>query len=153
LWKRLKSTYEEMVDGRLVSEDTEELAVVSYENLFDRHQTILAHYFRNLYQIIKFVDESGIWDKKRYISIVRAQLSTFEHILLHYNGLSDYGRKRFKPLIERYSLLEGMNPTLLVNSNERSSYSKEAFGNYPAMSPITEVGPSLGESPPIPSVS
>jgi hypothetical protein len=88
LWKRLKSKYEEKIDGRLVSEDTEEFAVDCYERLFEGHPDILAHYFRNLYQIIKFVDESGISDKKRYTSIVRAQLSTYEHILLHYNGLS-----------------------------------------------------------------
>lgn len=128
LHDKLEQTYLEQLDGKEVSEDTEAFAVDCYEAVFRLHQDVLGHYFRNLYHVVKFVDESAVVDKKRYTSIVRAQLSTFEHVFLHYNGLSIYGRERFKPLIERYSLLENMNPQLLANPNHQSAYSDDAFG-------------------------
>jgi hypothetical protein len=58
-----------------IENDTEELAVGCYETVFDEQPEVLGHYFRNLYHIIKFVDESRVTDKKRYTSIVRAQLN------------------------------------------------------------------------------
>ncbi len=108
--------------------DAEAIAVRAYEDFFDKRPEVLGHYFRNLYHIIKFVDESGILDKRRYTSIVRAQLSSYEHVFLHYNGLSTYGDAKFKPLIEKYALLENMGPGLLMNPTHPTSYSPEAFG-------------------------
>lgn len=63
------------------------------------------HYFRNLYHIVKYVDESRVSDKRRYTSQVRAQLSQAEFTLLFANGLRRDGKSKFKPLIERYALL------------------------------------------------
>ena len=71
------------------------------------------HYFRNLYHIVKFIHETPIEleglsedsAKRRYTGFVRAQLSQDELGLLFYGGLRDDGGSKFKPLIERYSLL------------------------------------------------
>jgi hypothetical protein len=67
------------------------------------------HYFRTLYHIIKFVDSSEeIKDKHRYTAFVRAQLSAPVLTLLFFNGLSEFGRYKFKKLVETYALLEHM---------------------------------------------
>ncbi|WP_349437415.1 putative phage abortive infection protein [Pararhizobium sp. A13] len=66
----------------------------------------VGHYFRMLYNIFKFVDNSPVKDKKFYTNIVRAQLSNHEVELLFYNGMGRVGRPKFKPLIEKYALLK-----------------------------------------------
>lgn len=127
LHKRMKNLYEDAIETK---EDTEQLAVKCYEALFEKHPEILGHYFRHLYHIIKFIADSKTEppDKKRYASIVRAQLSVYEHALLHYNGLSEYGEDKFKELIERFALLENMKRELLLNVKHETVYKKEAFG-------------------------
>jgi hypothetical protein len=128
-WLWVRNTYYDKIHGQSIEQDTEALAVAAYEEIFDKQPKVFGHYFRNLYHIIKFVDDSSIDDKKRYTSLVRAQLSSYEHILLHYNGLSEYGVKKFKPLIEQYALLENMGPGLLFNPEHPTSYSRGAFGD------------------------
>ncbi|WP_206669895.1 putative phage abortive infection protein [Paenibacillus luteus] len=71
----------------------------------------MAHYFRNLYHIVKIVDESeeiDEGDKYSYIQILRAQLSSYEIVLLAYNGLTEKGEK-FKYYINTYFLLHNMD--------------------------------------------
>jgi hypothetical protein len=64
--------------------------------LFIGHYSHLGHYFRHLFQTVKYVvthaalDESS---KLEYLRTLRAQLSDYEQLLLYYNGLSEMGRK------------------------------------------------------------
>lgn len=132
MYRKAQIAYEDRVDGP-IENDTEELAISSYEAAFDDQPEVLGHYFRNLYHIIKYVHESGTPDKKRYTSIVRAQLSSYEHVMLHYNGISTYGEKKFKYLIEEYALLENMGPGLLMNPKHPTSYLPKAFGEDVAL--------------------
>lgn len=93
----------------------------SFDNIFVHsflHDTykkygyMLGHYYRNLYHIIKFIDEDKsletFEEKYKYIKILRAQLSAPEINLLAWNGLTYHGES-FKPLIEKYKLLKNMN--------------------------------------------
>lgn len=81
---------------------------------FKRFEADLGHYFRNLYHIIKFVDGSDdIDDKKKYVTLIRAQLSSYELVLLFYNCLTFLGEDKFKPLVERYSFLKNLNHSLI----------------------------------------
>ena len=93
--------------------------------------TILDHYFRNLYRIIKFVDESplllDIHERYQYTSIVRGQLSRYELLWLFYNGLSVYGNDKFKPLIEKYALLKNIRVELLVRVEDKDLYASSAY--------------------------
>lgn len=73
--------------------------------LAQAHDT-LGHYFRNLYQILKYVKNSPVKDKKFYTNIVRAQLSSAELFLLFFNTLSEYGSDKFRPLIIEFEFLE-----------------------------------------------
>lgn len=81
----------------------------AYAGLYDEQglKAVLAHYYRNLFNIFKYVDSSDVLnadEKLRYIRIARSQLTTPEAVLLYYNGLHGRGAD-FRPLIERHALL------------------------------------------------
>lgn len=61
---------------------------------FNGHTGKLGHYFRHLFQTVKFVDQQDsrvIGEKYDYVKTLRAQLSNFEQLLLYYNSLSVLG--------------------------------------------------------------
>lgn len=102
------------------------------------------HYFRHLYRIIKFIDESVFLDdnslkivnRYKYACLVRAVLSPYELVWIYYNCLSNYGNEKFKVLIEKYTLLKNIRHDLLPYSkkyNEEVENQKEIFKNegYP----------------------
>lgn len=95
------------LDGK----DTNKLKIIVnqiYQDFFQGHASQLGHYFRHLYHIVKFVAESGIEDKKPYMDLIQAQMSTDELYLSAINGISNYGRKNMLPLMNQYSLLENL---------------------------------------------
>ncbi len=81
-----------------------------YRRLQKTRNFILGHYFRNLYQILKLThtsEERLNTNFKDYANIIRAQLSSYELVLLFYNcldGISDNGE--FKKLLIHYSFLQ-----------------------------------------------
>lgn len=91
--------------------------------------SFLDHYFRHLYRIIKFVDESediSIFADENseykvrynYIAIIRATLSDYELGALFYNCLSQNGRDKFKPLTEKYCFFKNIRDKVLDNPEE-----------------------------------
>jgi hypothetical protein len=112
------------------------LAVEAYDRFFEEHQDPMGHYFRNLYQIIKFIDRSdeGTKDKDFYAHLVRAQMSSHELLLLFYDGTSQYGKDKFYPLIEKYAFLENMPQGDLISrrlkllDDDKNLYHPRAFG-------------------------
>jgi hypothetical protein len=65
--------------------------------LFAGRSTFLGHYYRHLFQTVKFVvNQSNTFieysEKRKYLRILRAQLSDQEQALLFYNWYSDYGK-------------------------------------------------------------
>lgn len=75
--------------------------------LFEGHSDFLGHYFRHLFQMIKYVssmdgtlfDEN---DKVGYVKLLRAQMSDYEQILLYYNSLTKQGSAWNKKRGERF---------------------------------------------------
>lgn len=100
---------------------------MTYGDFFDKNQAKLGHYFRNLYHIVKLVDESEMEDKKNYTNLIRAQLSSYELFLLFYNCLSFEGGKKFKPLVEQYTLLKHIDKSLLIEEDHDKLYAASAF--------------------------
>ena len=84
----------------------------TYKLIQTEHNHILGHYFRNLYQALKTVDNYSTeilsyQQKHKYAGILRAQLSSSELALLFLNcldGMVDEGQ--FKNLLVRYRMLE-----------------------------------------------
>ena len=102
-----------------------------YEKFFLEFQPYVGHYFRHLYNVVKFVDQSDFLKefeaKKFYTNLIRAQLSSDELGLLFYNCLSKRGAK-FKDLVEKYALLEDMPSRVLIKEEHRKLYNTSAYG-------------------------
>lgn len=97
----------------------------------------LDHYFRLLYRILKYIDDSSknipeMTKNKRYeyTCIVRATLSQYELILLFYNCLSTNGNKKFKPLIEKYAIFNNLRVELLATNKDKKLYASKFKDNY-----------------------
>jgi len=98
----------------------------SYEN--SSYRSLLDHYFRHLYTILKFINESQdiptFKDKYRYATFLRSTLSRYELVLLYYNGLSSVGNEKLKPLIEKYCMLKNLDQNLLILSYDSFELTK-----------------------------
>lgn len=95
-------------------------------DIFLRNNPNLGIYFRNLYRIYKFVDETEVGDKFDLTGLLRAQLSEHELALLFYNGLSSSGGE-FKKLMERYAMFEHLTMKSLFTRESTAFYEPEAF--------------------------
>lgn len=100
----------------------------AYLAFYDRWGDILGAYFRNLYQILKYIDNRDLADKKMYSNILRAQLSKYELGLLFFNCVSDVGKKKLKPLIERFEFFENLPKKLLIKNEFILFYDVKAYG-------------------------
>lgn len=62
---------------------------------FQGHVSRLGHYYRHLFQTVRYVAEQSdnlIKNKYEYIKTLRAQLSGHEQLLLYYNSFTDAGK-------------------------------------------------------------
>lgn len=122
--------------GTLINEHATtdpEKAAATYLLFYRDHQAVLGHYFRLLYNLVKFVDAAPNIDKRFYTNLLRAQLSSSELLLIFYNCLSSMGRDKFKPLVEKYALLKTFPTTdELPDEALLVAYADSAFGGaYP----------------------
>lgn len=106
-----------------------------YNLFYDYLKTDFGHYFRNLYRIIKMIDEQ-IFEldpvknfniQYSYISIIRSQLSDAEIRWLFFNCLSSKGREKFKPYLEKYTILKVIDIEDSVYGYYSRLYDKVAF--------------------------
>lgn len=127
IYKHPESTYyDEGVYLQIFKKGMKEYEKSPYISLLD-------HYFRHLYTILRYVDETDAFDvneegnvdeeytykqKYHYTTILRATLSRYELLMIYYNGLSTFGNEKLKPLIERYSLLNNLDIYSLSFSKE-----------------------------------
>lgn len=100
--------------------------VTGYNKFHDFRQDIIGHYFGNVYQVLKFIDESDIKDKKRYAGLFRAQFSVSELELLSYHCLGATAVEKFKPLVQKYHFLKHMKIEETLE-NIRYKYDDSAF--------------------------
>ena len=87
----------------------------------------LDHYFRHLYRIFKYIDDADInvispQKKYEYASIVRATLSSYELVMIFYNGFS---HPKFKGLIEDYAIFNNLRCDMLASSADKALYAKK----------------------------
>ena len=115
--------FQRQFPDRITIEDVNHM----YSSVCETRLADFGHYFRNLYHIVKYVDESSIRDQRRYTAQVRAQFSQAEYVLLFFNGLRNVGGSKFKPLIEKYSLLHEMRRSA-YHDLIKPLYHDRAFG-------------------------
>lgn len=105
----------------------EDNANAAYKNFFEQNHSDLGHYFRTIYNIVKFINDGKPANPKYYTSLLRSQLSTYEHLLLFYNCQSKYGDKKFKPLIIQFSMLDNMSISELLDQEHKDFYPPKAY--------------------------
>ena len=116
-----------MIYTKKLAEGSTNVVEDTYEVFWEHHKRDLGHYFRYLYNIFKFIDNSGIKDKLKYSNIVRAQISDHELSILFYNCISQYGKEKFKPLVEDFHLLDNLPKELILDENHHKYYDQKAF--------------------------
>lgn len=88
----------------------------------------LSHYFRTVYHILRYIDDSPLiesTEKVRYVKLVGAQLSGVELVVLFYNSLIpatevegatlEFGNPALLGLLKRYSLTKHLNRNMLFH--------------------------------------
>lgn len=100
---------------------------LSYYLFWKEHQYDLGHYFRYLYNFLKFIDEKE-GDSEKYIKILRSQLSDQELLILFYNCLSRNGEK-FLPLAEKYALFDNLPTYRILDKEHLEFVNGGAFGS------------------------
>lgn len=125
-YTRLARLYRETKNKGKGKYPPESIARLSYTLFWKDHQTELGHYFRYLYNLIKFVDESE-FSEGPYIKLIRAQLSDQELFLLFYNSVSDHGQK-FRNYIEKYELFDNMPIIRILDERHLKLYPESAYG-------------------------
>jgi hypothetical protein len=101
-----------------------------YEGLGNKY----LHYVRNLFQIIKIIDEYrfnydeniNTKEKNKYIGIIWQQLSDHEITLIFYNCAYEKENPEYKKLIEKYALMENTRE-IFIHEEIKNLYSKDAF--------------------------
>lgn len=80
-----------------------------FENL-EQSEQILGFYFRHLYHIFKYVDESRIPNKmkSKYINFLQSQMTDNELQVCFINSFSKYGAEKFRPLLSKYNFFENI---------------------------------------------
>ena len=123
--KLLKATYHGTSDPTGPAAETEPAAQACFLQFHTAHREGLDQYFRVLYHTIKFIHASPALtadeERRHYTSLVRAQLTDNELLLLFYNGICPHAEK-FRPLIEKYGLLEHLNHQLLLHPAHAKFY-------------------------------
>lgn len=123
----IKVTYTPDSEFNIPNEKKEELLNIAYERFFNKSHSDLGHYFRTIYNIVRFIHDKQPQNPKYYTNLLRSQLSTYEHLLLFYNCQSEYGNKKFKPLIIEYSLLDNLATSQLLDKAHVSFYPLKAY--------------------------
>ncbi len=129
-FKFIFSTYKNIYESNDEQFETElEKIRNAYDSFYENYEAELGHYFRYLYNIIKFVDNGDVFesDKRFFANLVRAQLSSYELLVLFYSCLSDYGNEKFAPLLSKYALLKHLPVSLLIDESHYSEYPNFAY--------------------------
>ncbi|MDX7923378.1 putative phage abortive infection protein [Aeromonas media] len=108
-----------------------------YEKFMREAYSDIGHYFRYIYQIMKFIDKSKLSEDEKsvYMNILRAQFSNYELLLLFVNCLCYKRSDKFKCLVEKYGFFEHIYEadlnTLMINMNTFKIYDENKLHKSP----------------------
>ncbi|MEZ0169956.1 putative phage abortive infection protein [Microvirga sp. TS319] len=102
--------------------------VAAYQGMYQHHRNYLGHYYRSLYNILRFVDEAKFVYrnndrefKLKYIRVLRAQLSDHEMIILYYNCVHANGTNMLS-YINNNDMLDNMPRDLLLDRTHEQQF-------------------------------
>lgn len=115
---------------------------IAYDEFWKYRQQDLAHYYRYLYNVLRFVHEAkGIKDRGPYVKLLRAQLSDYELVMLFYTALNKHGINYWL-YIHEYQLFDNLPAGMLIDPNHASYYSDRSFGE-PKRQPPADWPPAI----------
>lgn len=120
---------------------------VAWTGISQKYRNDLNHYFRFLYHIIKYVDDSGVENKYFYVRLVRALLSEAEIILLALNCEFGDGREKFRTFVEKYALLHNLSVDARIRYGLTDLYAPTAFEFPESDAPSSRDGETQGQQP------
>lgn len=122
--------YYQIDSNKLVTNGKSEV----YKRFFGEFRSVIGHYCRNLYHILKYLFDKEQEEKKsnknskevyikykRYADLLQAQMSTDELLLCFYNGLIF---RKAKFLYQYYDFLENINIEELIDKEDAELYSE-----------------------------
>lgn len=130
----LKSYYREIVKRYnlvRIPKPHEQRMQRAYERVWMFRHSDLSIYFRSLYSLFKFLDESGYDHKDKLGVVVRSLLSDYELALILYNCLNRRG-ENFRKYAESFRLFDNLDVDLLLDPVDVISIPKAAFGKNAA---------------------
>lgn len=92
--------------------------LIAFERFYTERGYQLAHYFRFLYNIFRFISDAKIDNKELYVRLARAQISNQELFILYYNSLTKRGRN-FQKYIVEFKLMDNLDPKQLFRPQDR----------------------------------
>ncbi len=145
MWKPLMMEYlkdypntERLVDAIIIRLDNERNYILNRPN-----QTYLSVYFRNMYNAIKLIDNSSLFnneEKMNYVKILRAQLSNAELYILFFNVISRFGKKWIdNNYVTKYQLIQNLPSKYCDGFNPKDFFPNILFeGDELCLSPFKE---------------
>lgn len=99
-----------------------------YEIFYNKYEYLLAHYYKNLYRIVKYLEKYEFYAdnpekneeaKRNYRGILRAQFSSYEFILLYFNLEYCSAGEKFRNLVGNKGFFDEtlMNEDLMWKNN------------------------------------
>ncbi len=128
----LPGAFDSYLDSDLSMHDAK--IKTAYEKACVAHLDDFAHYFRNLYHALRFVDDAielSSDEKKVYARFLRSQLSDVELISIFYNSLMAYqipgrsmelGHPKMGRLLVRYEILQNMSAGSLIHHLHKGTF-------------------------------
>jgi len=126
IYKRFFQEASETISGTS-HENLKKLFDKSFKSFFVEYQADLGHYFRNLFNVLLFVDNLKESVQPFYLSLIKSQLSNFELALLLFHCLTSENSD-FKKLVEKNALLSTV-PQDEVTTMAHVLYEPDAFGD------------------------
>ena len=118
-------------DSEMIKEIIDEIRLIKakYNNkvvYFGGHQVRLGHYYRHLFQTVKYIDTVKFLDEKEkynYVKILRAQLTQHELAIFFINSLSIGQAWEINKYITKYKLIKNLPQNFVENINPKDYYS------------------------------
>lgn len=112
-----------------------QLIIPSYESFYQLNDYNLGHYFRYVFNVIKYIKDkhaSDIEAQNRLIGLLQAQLSNDELGLLFYNALSRHGINSsgsylFREWLDEHNFFQNIDKRCLLHESVVDNYPKTKF--------------------------
>ncbi len=88
LIEKLQNSYNREVDKEVNEYDEQEVLNRSYEAFYAKYEKSIGHYIRTLNQIFEFIEDNSLKNSSKYWSLIRAQLTSDELIIIFYHSIT-----------------------------------------------------------------